>query len=86
MVNVSKSDCEMANLGLTKLSGWLIIAFLVCAGVAELADARDSKSRDRKVVWVQVPPPVSSEGCVFGSLEAFFAIVATIWATSSFIF
>lgn len=28
------------------------------AGVAELADALDSKSSDRKVVWVQVPPPV----------------------------
>jgi hypothetical protein len=28
------------------------------AGVAELADALDSKSSDRKVVWVQVPPSV----------------------------
>ncbi len=28
------------------------------AGVAELADALDSKSSDRKVVGVQVPPPV----------------------------
>ena len=27
------------------------------AGVAELADALDSKSSDRKVVWVRAPPP-----------------------------
>ena|SRR3989344_4440140 len=27
------------------------------AGVAELADAQDSKSCDRKVVWVRPPPP-----------------------------
>jgi hypothetical protein len=29
-----------------------------CAGVAELADAPDSKSGERNLVWVQVPPPV----------------------------
>ena len=28
-----------------------------CAGVAELADALDSKSSDRKIVWVRAPPP-----------------------------
>src|SRR5437016_12764963 len=28
-----------------------------CAGVAELADALDSKSSDRKIVWVRSPPP-----------------------------
>ena len=27
------------------------------AGVAELADALDSKSSDRKIVWVRAPPP-----------------------------
>ena len=27
------------------------------AGVAELADALDSKSSDRKIVWVRTPPP-----------------------------
>ncbi len=31
--------------------------FLRNAGVAELADALDSKSSDRKVVWVRAPPP-----------------------------
>ena len=30
------------------------------AGVAELADALDSKSSDRKVVWVRFPPPAVS--------------------------
>jgi hypothetical protein len=29
------------------------------AGVAELADALDSKSSTRKSVWVRTPPPVS---------------------------
>ena len=27
-------------------------------GLAELADARDLKSRDRNIVWVQLPYPV----------------------------
>jgi hypothetical protein len=31
------------------------------AGVAELADARDLKFRDRKVVWVRSPPPAPSD-------------------------
>jgi hypothetical protein len=30
------------------------------AGVAELADALDSKSSDRKIVWVRAPPPAMS--------------------------
>ena len=32
------------------------------AGVAELADALDSKSSDRKIVWVRAPPPAKSIG------------------------
>ena len=31
------------------------------AGVVELADARDSKSRVRKAVWVRVPPPAPNQ-------------------------
>ena len=31
------------------------------AGVAELADALDSKSGTRKSVWVRAPPPVESK-------------------------
>ena len=34
-----------------------IVSFLSNAGVAELADALDSKSSDRKIVWVRAPPP-----------------------------
>ncbi len=30
------------------------------AGVAELADALDSKSSDRKIVWVRAPPPAEN--------------------------
>ena len=33
----------------------------ISAGVAELADAADSKSADRKIVWVRVPPPAVME-------------------------
>ena len=35
---------------------WYNVAVLR-AGVAELVDAPDSKSGDRKIVWVRVPPP-----------------------------
>ena len=37
------------------------------AGVAELADALDSKSSDRKIVWVRSPPPAFS--CAQGLLH-----------------
>jgi hypothetical protein len=35
---------------------------LPAAGVAELADALDSKSSDRKIVWVRSPPPAVRAG------------------------
>src|ERR1022692_2857564 len=35
------------------------------AGVAELADALDSKSSDRKIVWVRAPPPALPLKCYF---------------------
>ena len=41
-------------LALSESSGTVAVAF---AGVAELADALDSKSSDRKIVWVRAPPP-----------------------------
>ena len=34
------------------------MVFALCAGVAELADAPDSKSGDSDIVWVRAPPPV----------------------------
>jgi hypothetical protein len=47
-----------------------------------LADALDSKSSDRKVVWVQVPPPVLKECGPFGT--AFFmrrvGVAERVWA------
>jgi hypothetical protein len=33
------------------------------AGVAELADALDSKSSGRKAVWVRAPPPAVAVRC-----------------------
>ena len=35
----------------------LVVSNFADAGVAELADALDSKSSDRKIVWVRAPPP-----------------------------
>ena len=37
-----------------------VVSNLAEAGVAELADALDSKSSDRKIVWVRAPPPADS--------------------------
>ena len=41
-------------------SYFLFVVWLPLAGVAELADALDSKSSDRKIVWVRSPPPAGS--------------------------
>jgi hypothetical protein len=38
--------------------GWFSLYAKSEAEVAELADAPDSKSGDRKIMWVQVPPSV----------------------------
>ncbi len=40
-----------------------------CAGVAELADALDSKSSDRKIVWVRAPPPAILSAGIVPSLN-----------------
>jgi len=37
--------------------------------VAELADALDSKSSDRKIVWVRAPPPAIVRGGIAPSLN-----------------
>ena len=57
---VEDSNAEDAAGPVTREStsapgGWRRIS--VSAGVAELADARDLKSRSRKGVWVRSPPP-----------------------------
>jgi hypothetical protein len=39
--------------------------YKVKAGVAELADALDSKSSGRKVVWVRAPPPAMNSQLIF---------------------
>ena len=48
-------------------------SFILLAGVAELADALDSKSSDRKIVWVRSPPPAALPASIRRSmLDAFF--------------
>ena len=39
-------------------------SFILLAGVAELADALDSKSSDRKIVWVRSPPPALHDAAI----------------------
>jgi hypothetical protein len=51
-------DAQSASARTGCLSfGFSFVAWLPLAGVAELADALDSKSSDRKIVWVRSPPP-----------------------------
>jgi hypothetical protein len=47
------------------------------AGVAELADALDSKSSGRKAVWVRAPPPADS--LRLGVERSTFQPVISIW-------
>jgi hypothetical protein len=50
-----------------------ILAFSHFAGVAELADAPDSKSGEGNLMWVRVPPPVLSKSrCFWNHPEAAF--------------
>ena len=52
----------------TKFEGLRAVVYSVRrARVAELADALDSKSSDRKIVWVRAPPPAvfSLDVCTF---------------------
>src|SRR5690606_35747157 len=42
------------------------------AGVAELADALDSKSSSRKRVWVRFPPPALPRKALGPQVESFF--------------
>jgi hypothetical protein len=51
-----QTDCIRLEL----VCGDRIVPFFSKAGVAELADALDSKSSGRKAVWVRAPPPAIS--------------------------
>ena len=42
-----------------------VVSNFADAGVAELADALDSKSSGRKVVWVRAPPPAMNSQLIF---------------------
>ena len=47
------------------------------AGVAELADALDSKSSDRKIVWARAPPPaLAPSGAAFARIALCIVRVA----------
>ena len=53
-MRLGQRTLQRGNVELTRESRILLAPN---AGVAELADALDSKSSDRKVVWVRAPPP-----------------------------
>ena len=53
-----------------------------CAGVAELADALDSKSSDRKIVWVRAPPPAQFVGVGWLNAARSMAGSASLFACS----
>jgi hypothetical protein len=57
-----QSTVQRGNVELTRESR---IVLTPNAGVAELADALDSKSSDRKVVWVRAPPPAMNSQLIF---------------------
>jgi hypothetical protein len=48
---------DSTSLEVLELHAWIRNFRLPVAGVAELADALDSKSSDREIVWVRAPPP-----------------------------
>jgi DNA-directed RNA polymerase specialized sigma24 family protein len=61
---VSARDCLLSGAtryrsGALELYSWLRSFKFLNAGVAELADALDSKSSGRKAVWVRAPPPAN---------------------------
>ena len=55
-----------------------VVSDFPVAGVAELADALDSKSSGRKAVWVRAPPPAGlwTLGCWFGAWTRDFYLCA----------
>ena len=55
-MRLGQRTLQRGNVELTRESRILLAPN---AGVAELADALDSKSSDRKVVWVRAPPPAN---------------------------
>jgi hypothetical protein len=64
---------EVCNLSISlealELRHWHRSFTIRLAGVAELADALDSKSSDRKIVWVRAPPPAIVRGGIAPSLN-----------------
>src|SRR6202030_4447767 len=71
-----------ASLAIPKQPKWLFAAQAKClcscehAGVAELADALDSKSSGRKAVWVRAPPPA---GVLFDVGRSMFGVYRREW-------
>ena len=59
----------LISLEALELPRWRRSFTIRLAGVAELADALDSKSSDRKIVWVRAPPPAIGRVGIVPSLN-----------------
>ncbi len=59
--SVRRAVCRQSSFEKRLSFGAAVVIFarFHAAGVAELADALDSKSSDRKIVWVRAPPPAT---------------------------
>ena len=83
-----KISCPRGEKRLIFFTVSSILIYARCAGVVELADARDSKSRDGDIVWVRPPPPAPKPPFALrtGVSYAFFCFYIYAFLSSVFRF